>query len=126
MRRCSALVLFAIAFSATTAFGQQDAAQVGGRLLQDAAVKAALDAIKAAEPQTLEDQSTLCEVEAPRFKEARRAQLHAHMFRDIGLANVRIDKEANLLGERRGGQPKPHLVFSAHLDTGFPEGTAVV
>ena len=47
------------------------------------------------------------------------------MFTDIGLANVRIDKEGNVLGEKRGTQAKPHLVFSAHLDTVFPEGTDV-
>jgi tripeptide aminopeptidase len=111
--------------AATAAVAQQDPAQIGPRLLQDSAVKAALDSIKAAEPQTLEDQIKLCEVEAPPFKEAKRAQVYAQMFRDIGLANVRIDKEGNVLGERRGSQPKPHLVFSAHLDTVFPEGTPV-
>jgi acetylornithine deacetylase/succinyl-diaminopimelate desuccinylase-like protein len=104
---------------------QQDAAQVGARLLQDPAIKAAVDGIRAAEPQTLEDQVRLCEVEAPPFKEAKRAQLYAQMFKEIGLANVRIDKEGNVIGERRGKQPRPNLVFSAHLDTVFPEGTAV-
>jgi hypothetical protein len=34
-----------------------------------------------------------------------------------------IDKVGNVLGDRPGTQPKPHLVFSAHLDTVFPEGT---
>jgi acetylornithine deacetylase/succinyl-diaminopimelate desuccinylase-like protein len=104
---------------------QQDAAQVGARLLQDAAVKAALDSVRAAEPQTLEDQIRLCEVEAPPFKEDKRAQLYASMFKEAGLTNVRIDKEGNVLGEKRGSQPRPHLVFTAHLDTVFPEGTNV-
>jgi tripeptide aminopeptidase len=106
-------------------FAQQDAATVGARLMQDGAIKAALDSIRAAEPQTIEDQVRLCEVEAPPFKEAKRAQLYAQMFRDAGLQNVRIDKEGNVLGERRGSQPRPHLVFAAHLDTVFPEGTNV-
>lgn len=107
------------------AYAQQDAGTVGARLLQDAAVRSALDAIRAAEPQAIEDQVRLCEVEAPPFKEARRAQLYAQMFREAGLQNVRIDKEGNVLGERRGIQARPHLVFSAHLDTVFPEGTPV-
>jgi acetylornithine deacetylase/succinyl-diaminopimelate desuccinylase-like protein len=107
------------------AMAQQDAAQVGARLLQDAAVKAALDSVRAAEPQTLEDQIRLCEVEAPPFKEDKRAQLYASMFKEAGLTNVRIDKEGNVLGEKRGSQPRPHLVFTAHLDTVFPEGTNV-
>ena len=124
--RCRLATVFCATWvCAAAAFAQQDPAQIGARLLQDAAVKAALESIKAAEPQTLEDQIRLCEVEAPPFKETKRAQVYAQMFRDIGLANVRIDKEGNVLGERRGSQPKPHLVFSAHLDTVFPEGTPV-
>ena len=110
---------------ARPAGAQQDAANIGTRLLQDNAIRAALDSIKAAEPQTIEDQVRVCEVEAPPFKEAKRAQLYAQMFRDAGLTNVRIDKEGNVLGERRGSSARPHLVFSAHLDTVFPEGTNV-
>ena len=117
--------LLLVLSSPLTAFAQQDAANIGARLMQDQAVRAALDAIKAAEPQTLEDQVRVCEVEAPPFKETKRAQLYAQMFRDIGLQNVRIDKEGNVLGEKRGAQARPHLVFAAHLDTVFPEGTNV-
>ena len=47
------------------------------------------------------------------------------MFRELGLQNVRIDKEGNVLGDRPGAQPRPRLVFTAHLDTVFPEGTDV-
>jgi len=111
--------------SAVPAFGQQDAANVGARLLQDASIKAAIEGLRASEPQTIEDQVRLCEVEAPPFKETKRAQLYAQMFKEIGLTNVRTDKEGNVLGEKRGTQPRPHLVFSAHLDTVFPEGTNV-
>ena len=104
---------------------QQDAANVGGRLMNDAAIKAAVEAIKASEPQTIEDQVRLCEVEAPPFKESKRAEVYARMFRELGLQNVRIDKEGNVLGDRPGAQPRPRLVFTAHLDTVFPEGTDV-
>ena len=119
-----ALALFLVHF-ATAAYAQQDAAQLGARLLQTPAVKGAIEALRAGEPQTIEDQIRLCEVEAPPFKEAKRAQLYAQMFKEAGLTNVRIDKEGNVLGEKRGTQPRPHLVFSAHLDTVFPEGTNV-
>ncbi|MCA1585250.1 MAG: M20/M25/M40 family metallo-hydrolase, partial [Acidobacteria bacterium] len=104
---------------------QEDAVALGPRLMQEASVKAALDMVRAAEPQTLEDQVQLCEVEAPPFKEAKRAELYARLFREAGLQNVRIDKEGNVLGDRPGLQPRPRLVFSAHLDTVFPEGTPV-
>jgi len=107
------------------ASAQQDAANLGTRLMADAVVKTAVDAVTAAEPQTLEDQVRLCEVEAPPFKEQKRAEVYARMFREAGLQNVRIDKEGNVLGDRPGAQPRPRLVFSAHLDTVFPEGTDV-
>jgi acetylornithine deacetylase/succinyl-diaminopimelate desuccinylase-like protein len=38
---------------------------------------------------------------------------------------VRIDKAGNVLGDRPGSAPHPHLVLAAHLDTVFPEGTDV-
>jgi acetylornithine deacetylase/succinyl-diaminopimelate desuccinylase-like protein len=124
MRTVATLLSFVV-LSTLPAAAQQDAATLGARLLQDAAVKAATEGLRASEPQTLEDQIRLCEVEAPPFKETKRAELYAQMFKEAGLTNVRIDKEGNVLGEKRGTQPRPHLVFSAHLDTVFPEGTDV-
>jgi tripeptide aminopeptidase len=118
--------LFALLVIApAVASAQQDAANIGSKLMADAAIKSAVEAIKAAEPQTIEDQVRLCEVEAPPFKETRRAEVYARMFREAGLQNVRIDKVGNVLGDRPGAQPRPRLVFSAHLDTVFPEGTDV-
>jgi acetylornithine deacetylase/succinyl-diaminopimelate desuccinylase-like protein len=119
------IAVIALFLSVTSAHAQQDAANVAARLMQDAAIKAAVEGLRASEPQTIEDQVRLCEVEAPPFKETKRAQVYAQMFKEIGLVNVRIDKEGNVLGEKRGTQPRPHLVFSAHLDTVFPEGTPV-
>jgi acetylornithine deacetylase/succinyl-diaminopimelate desuccinylase-like protein len=117
------VLCLAVVSISSPAFAQQDPGNLGARLLQDAGIKAAVESIRTAEPQTIEDQIRLCEVEAPPFKEAKRAELYAQMFRDAGLVNVRIDKEGNVLGEKRGTSARPHLVFSAHLDTVFPEGT---
>ena len=118
-------VLLAALTAVSPAFAQQNATNLGTKLIGDAAVTAALEAIKAAEPQTIEDQIRICEVEAPPFKEAKRAEVYARMFREAGLQNVRIDKAGNVLGDRPGTQPRPRLIFSAHLDTVFPEGTDV-
>ena len=106
-------------------FAQQDAANIGAKLMSEAAAKTALEMIRAAEPQTIETQVRICEVPAPPFKEAKRAEIYAQMFRAAGLQNVRIDKEGNVLGDRPGAQPRPRLIFTAHLDTVFPEGTDV-
>jgi acetylornithine deacetylase/succinyl-diaminopimelate desuccinylase-like protein len=107
------------------AAAQERPADIGPRLLQEATVRAALDAAERNEPRVLEDQIRLCEIPAPPFKEQKRAEAYTRAFEELGLKNVRIDAEGNVLGERPGQAERPHLVFSAHLDTVFPEGTDV-
>ena len=104
---------------------QAQPSDIGFRLMQDAAVRAALDAVRADESRTIDEQIRLCEVPAPPFKEAARARVYADAFRAAGLQNVRIDREGNVLGVRPGRSARPNLVFSAHLDTVFPEETNV-
>lgn len=104
----------------------QNPDEIGARLLQDPIVKAALDAAERNEPQILEDQMAICAVPAPPFKEGPRAAAYKQRFEALGLKNVRIDAVGNVLGERPGLAPRPHLVMAAHLDTVFPEGTAVM
>ena len=109
-------------------FGSTAAAQTGDpgtRLMNDAAVRAALDHARASEPAAIEEQVRLCEIPAPPFAETARAQAYADAFRQVGLRNVRIDKTGNVLGERPGRAARPHLVLSAHLDTVFPAETNV-
>jgi acetylornithine deacetylase/succinyl-diaminopimelate desuccinylase-like protein len=103
----------------------QEGPDIAARLMQEAAVRAAVNAARADEARTIEDQIRLCEIPAPPFKEVARAKAFADAFRSVGLTNVRIDREGNVLGERRGRAARPHLVFSAHLDTVFPEETNV-
>jgi len=95
-------------------------------LLKDPSVKAAVDAAKATEAQTIADQIRFCEIPAPSFKEDARGQELKRVFTQLGLRNVRVDKVGNVLGDYPGGAaPHPHLVLAAHLDTVFPEGTDV-
>lgn len=124
MTRIGLFITFCLSLAAP-AMAQQDAGNVGSKLLQDAPIKTALEGIRAAEPQTIETQISVCEVEAPPFKETKRGEALAKLFREAGLQNVRTDKAGNVLGDRHGAQPRPHLVFTAHLDTVFPEGTDV-
>ena len=78
-------------------------------LAKDPAVKAALDAVKANEPQTIEDQIRFCQIPAPSFKEEMRGKELERVFQQIGLQNVRVDKVGNVLGELtgRGVAPAP-------------------
>jgi acetylornithine deacetylase/succinyl-diaminopimelate desuccinylase-like protein len=98
---------------------------VGTRLMKDPQVRAALEAARSDEPTAIEDQIRLCEIPAPPFKEAARAAAYADAFRAVGLQNVRIDGEGNVLGERPGKSARPHVVVAAHLDTVFADGTDV-
>jgi acetylornithine deacetylase/succinyl-diaminopimelate desuccinylase-like protein len=89
------------------------------------AIRAALDTVRGDERQVTSDQVRLCEIPAPAFKEGERAQAMRASFEQLGLANVRVDKAGNVLGERPGTAASPHVVIAAHLDTVFPEGTDV-
>lgn len=111
----------AIGFAAVAAHAADDPVA----LAQTPAVRAALDAAKANEPETIETQIHVCEIPAPSFKETARGQEMARLFREAGLQNVRIDPAGNVLGDRPGRAAHPHLVMAAHLDTVFPEGTDV-
>jgi len=122
--RTAALAVSLVLLPALVA-AQQGAADIGARLLQEAGIKAALEAARADEARTIAEQVEICEVEAPPFKETKRAELYARKFRELGLQNVRIDKVGNVLGERPGAARRPHVVLAAHLDTVFPEGTNV-
>lgn len=97
----------------------------GARLLQDAAARAAVEAARAHEAQTLMDQQRFCEVPAPPFMETARGEVLKQAFEQVGLQNVRVDRVGNVLGDRPGRSPRPRLVIAGHLDTVFPEGTDV-
>jgi tripeptide aminopeptidase len=100
-------------------------AQSPSALMNDAAVRAALEAARRNEPQTLELQARVCEIPAPPFEERARGKEFERLFREAGLHDVRIDKAGNVVGVRPGKAARPNLVFAAHLDTVFPAGTNV-
>src|SRR5260370_19580020 len=99
--------------------------QTPAELSKDPSVRAAMDAAKRNEARTLELQARLCEIPAPPFQEAVRGQELKRLFQELGLRDVRMDAAGNVIGVRPGKAARPNLVFAAHLDTGFPEGTNV-
>ncbi len=100
-------------------------AQDAARLAEDPAIKAALEAAKRNEAHFIDEQVRICEIAAPPFHEETRGKELERLFKQAGLENVRIDKVGNVIGVRPGASPHPNLVFAAHLDTVFPEGTDV-
>lgn len=115
----------AVLSSGGTAVAQEGAATIGARLMQDAAIKTALDRVKRDEGEVIEEQIRLCEIAAPPFQEQARGEALRRAFVAAGLKNVRVDAIGNVIGDRPGLSPRPRLVFTAHLDTVFPEGTKV-
>lgn len=114
--------LFLVSLTAAATAQPADAQQI----LRSAQFKAAQASLDAGFDRFVEELVTLTEIPAPPFKEARRAEAYAAHFRALGLSDVAIDPEGNVLGIRPGTDPKAGLiVVSAHLDTVFPEGTPV-
>lgn len=93
-------------------------------LLSQSNVRTALKYIEENYNRYLQKQIRIAEIPAPPFKETVRAKFIASEFKHLGLKNVSIDAEGNVLGWRHG-RGAHTLAISAHLDTVFPEGTDV-
>ena len=103
----------------------ESSASVVEALKADPSIGRAIEHVRNNEPTTIDEQVRLCEIPAPPFKEAARAEAYHQAFVALGLRNVRIDAVGNVIGERPGRSARPNVVLSAHLDTVFPEGTNV-
>jgi tripeptide aminopeptidase len=88
-------------------------------------VRAALDLLKADNAWTVQQQVELTQIPAPPFKERTRGAEYKRRLEALGLSNVRVDAEGNVIAERRGVGTGPTVVIAGHLDTVFPEGTDV-
>ena len=96
------------------------------QLMASPAIVKLLDAVKADHDRSVEDLKMLTEIEAPPFKEQKRAEAFLARIKALGLADSKIDAEGNVVGLRKGsGGSGPKLLVSAHLDTVFPAGTDV-
>jgi len=94
-------------------------------LTGDAKFQAATASLDGDYDQIIADLITLTEIEAPPFKEEARAQAYMEMLRAVGLSDVHMDEEGNVMGVRKGTGDGPLIAVAAHLDTVFPEGTNV-
>jgi acetylornithine deacetylase/succinyl-diaminopimelate desuccinylase-like protein len=115
---CKPIVLAALLTAA--AFAQTPA-----DLLKSPEIRAAFAAAERNEPRMIDLQVKVCEIPAPPYHEDARGKELARLFQEAGLKDVRIDKAGNVIGVRPGKAAHPNLVFAAHLDTVFSEGTNV-
>ncbi|MET3178121.1 UNVERIFIED_ORG: acetylornithine deacetylase/succinyl-diaminopimelate desuccinylase-like protein [Variovorax guangxiensis] len=95
------------------------------QLMASPAIQKLLDAVKADHERSVEDLKALTEIEAPPFKEQKRAEAFLARMKAFGLTSAKIDAEGNVVGVRKGTGNGPKLLISAHLDTVFPAGTDV-
>jgi hypothetical protein len=75
------------------------------QLLAAPAVKRLLEAVKADHERSVEDLKMLTEIEAPPFKEQKRAEAFLARMKALGLSDARIDAEGNVVGLRKGTGP---------------------
>ena len=78
-----------------------------------------------ADERVLRTQIALSEIPAPTGDEHARGASVAARFRALGLHDVVTDDVGNVTGSRRGATDEAPVLVCAHLDTVFPEGTAV-
>jgi acetylornithine deacetylase/succinyl-diaminopimelate desuccinylase-like protein len=120
--RCLKITLFLLSACAMDVRAQERST---AQIFSTPQVVRALEYLKAAEPDAINDQIRACEIPAPPFQEQKRAEHFKRRFTELGLKNVRIDGAGNVIGERPGASSGATLVLAAHLDTVFPEGTDV-
>ena len=95
------------------------------KLTRNKKVKKAFNYIIDIEEKTNKNLIELTEIEAPPFKEEKRAKEFAKRLRLAGLENVWIDSIGNVIGFLKGSIGNKNIAINAHIDTVFPEGTDV-
>jgi tripeptide aminopeptidase len=94
------------------------------RLVGSAAFSRASAFIRTDYDRFVQELVTLTEIPAPPFREERRGRAFMDSLEQLGLADVHMDAEGNVMG-MRPGTGDGMLAVVAHLDTVFPEGTDV-
>ncbi|RYF52369.1 MAG: M20/M25/M40 family metallo-hydrolase [Cytophagaceae bacterium] len=126
-RSGTAAVCAALLCASAPAFAQtSDPAAEIQRILASPAFKTAVATIDSEHGRIVEDGIKLTEIPAPPFGEKVRAEEFEKRMKAVGLSDVHIDTEGNVLGLRKGTRSDGKVVVvSAHLDTVFPAGTNV-
>lgn len=127
-RSCALLLcaLLCVLESQTAEASTAETEAVFKTLRGQSAVKAALEQIRREDERTLEEQIEIAEIPSPTGKEQTRANDYVRRLRELGLIDVTVDSEGNVIARRPGARKgAPTLVVSAHLDTVFAESTNV-
>jgi acetylornithine deacetylase/succinyl-diaminopimelate desuccinylase-like protein len=85
----------------------------------------ALQSVDARSAAIVEEWIRLVETPSPSGKEQARAKYIRAEMEKLGLTQIRTDDIFNVSGVRKGTGGGPTVVFAAHMDTVFPEGTEI-
>src|SRR5579862_8976246 len=94
-------------------------------LLEKPEMKKALQSVDDRAKDIIDEWIHLVETPAPSGKEQARAKYIRAEMEKLGLSDIRTDDIFNVSGVRKGTGGGPTVVFAAHTDTVFPEGTDV-
>src|SRR5262249_49375204 len=92
-------------------------------LLERPDAKTAIQSVDDRSSAIVDEWIRLVEIPAPSRKEQARAQYIRGEMEKLGLADIRVDDMSNVSGVRKGTGGGPTVVFAAHTDTMFPDGT---
>ncbi len=92
-------------------------------LLEKPQIRQALESVDRRAPSIVDEWIRLVEMPSPSGKEQARAKYIRAEMEKLGLAGIRTDDMLNVSGVRKGAGGGPTIVFAAHMDTVFPEGT---
>ena len=113
-------------FAAAVLFGVPAAAQIAWfqpSVLERPDVMKAVQSVDDRSSAIVDEWIKLVEIPAPSKKEQARAQYIKAEMQKIGLTDIRVDDMSNVSGVRKGTGGGPSVVFCAHMDTVFPDGT---
>jgi tripeptide aminopeptidase len=94
-------------------------------LLEKPEMRKALQSVDDRASGIVEEWIRLVEIPAPSGKEQARAKYIRAEMEKLGLSDIRTDDFFNVSGVRKGTGGGPAVVFAAHMDTVFPEGTEI-
>ena len=88
-------------------------------------MRKALQSVDGRATEIVEEWIRLAETPAPTGKEQIRAKYIRSEMEKLRLSEIQTDDMINVSGIRKGTGGGPTVVFAAHIDTVFPEGTDV-
>jgi len=88
-------------------------------------IKDSLQRLEACVADIIDEAVTICQVPAPPFQEAKRAEHVSRRMEALGLLPTRMDAEGDVICELPGAPGGPTVVLMAHLDTVFGPETPI-